>query len=305
MVTKLSRALQLEFGLNGDASHFGQFGSRVIAPPGLKTKDPASIQALSAFVGNGLKDAINSGNKAAFLEDLNGLFFLAFRQICSIFQDGIPAWEPATTYFTGSIVRRDGTSELYASSIDNNAGNALPTQTNNGFWQYLNPQSVDAGTIIPFAGSVIPAGKLLCDGASYVQAVQPNLFAAIGSTWNTFNGAADPGVGNFRVPDLRGLTLMGAGHGTGFAARTLAQLVGEETHILLTGEMPIHNHPLNQSPNPATVGTSVATIPGAGGGNFLPVANAQAISLSVGNAGGGGGHNNMQPTAGINWIIKT
>ena len=84
----ITRVFQKLFGGTGDQSHFGQFGSRVASPPGFKTKDPTSIQALSAFTARGLKDAINVGNKATFLEDLNGLYYLLFYQLASIFQDG-------------------------------------------------------------------------------------------------------------------------------------------------------------------------------------------------------------------------
>ena len=203
---------------NGSASHSEQFGAKVQTGSAVSTLDPASIQAGAAFTGNGWLDAVVSANKHPYLEDMNGLFVLAFRQIAYLLQKGVPDWDPATDYWTGNIVRAPGTSQLYGSLVDNNTGHALPNQSNNGYWQYLNPQSVPSGLIQPYAGIVssdtsVP-GYLFCDGSSYVQASYPSLYAAIvGAGWDTFNGAASPGVGNFRVPDLRGLTLMGAGTG--------------------------------------------------------------------------------------------
>jgi len=68
-------------------------------------------------------------------------------------------------------------------------------------------RSVPIGAVVPFAGPAakIPAGWLLCDGASYPRAgVYAKLFAAIGNTY----GAGD-GSDTFRVPDYRGLFLRG------------------------------------------------------------------------------------------------
>lgn len=81
-----------------------------------------------------------------------------------------------------------------------------------------NTQSpIRAGVIEAYAGSSTPAGWLLCDGTAYNQADYPQLFAAIGSTWNTCTNPltgstyAAPSAGQFRVPDLRGAFLRGAG----------------------------------------------------------------------------------------------
>jgi microcystin-dependent protein len=52
------------------------------------------------------------------------------------------------------------------------------------------------GIVKDFAGTVIPAGYLLCDGASYSTTSYPELFAAIGTTWGT------AGAGTFKVPNL-------------------------------------------------------------------------------------------------------
>lgn len=301
-MAKLPRVTQKVFGDTGDASHYGEFGSRAAGSP-FFTKDPAVIQALTAFTNNGWKEAINSANKAAFLEDLNGLFRLVFYQLAQVFQDGQPVWDPGTTYYTGSVVRKDGTFELYGSLTDSNLNNALPNQTDNGFWHFLNPPTQQPGIIVDFGGGSTPFGYLLCDGSIYAQAAQPNLYAAIGSTWNTYRGASDPGGGNFRVPDLRGQTTIGAGAASGLSPRTLATFVGEETHVLVTGEMPNHNHPASVSGG-TIAGTSTAIIPGASAGAFLPV-GVGAISVSIGFTGGGGAHNNMQPSAVVTKVIKT
>ena len=46
----------------------------------------------------------------------------------------------------------------------------------------------------------------------------------------------------FYVPDLRGRSPVGAGAGTGLTTRALGATGGAETHQLVTGEIPAHNH---------------------------------------------------------------
>jgi microcystin-dependent protein len=310
MATKLIRVFQNIFMLNGNSSHCEQFGSKVAGVP-LPTLDPASIQGQAAFVNNGWADAVSGANKQPFLEDMNALFRLAFYQLGQIFQDGIPVWDPSTPYFTGSIVRLDGTTQLYGSNVDNNIGNSLPAQTNNGFWTYLNPPAQPAGTILDFAGGAIPVGYLLCDGSAKVKATYPVLYSVLaGVGWDTFNGAAAPPADQFRVPDLRSLTTIGAGQGTGFSSRVTATLVGEETHLLVGGEMPIHSHGIN---DPQHAHQKQFGAPGGGdnnysnnpAGNGAPSNTAFAFTgITINNAGGGGAHNNMQPSAVVNKIIK-
>ena len=338
MTAKIPRAFQNIFGRDGITSYFGQFGSKAAGFP-VTSKDPETIQAIAAFTQNGWPDAINSSNKAPFLEEMNALHYLIFYQLCNIFQDGIPAWDPGTFYYTGSIVRKDGTAEMYSSAIDNNVGNALPTQSNNGAWNYVNTTStVPSGAIMDFGGIVvIPSGWLLCDGSSYPTSTYPALFAAIGYIW----GGSGP---NFNVPDLRGRTGIGAGTGSGLTPRTIGQLIGEEGHLLAVSEIPAgltvtdpgHNH--SQLPH-----GHVVTDPGhhhVQQGQFPDSANTGAVQLTQGNGrgtessaestlsattgisvanntasnisavtgisvgGGGAAHNNMQPSGVVLKIIK-
>ena len=62
------------------------------------------------------------------------------------------------------------------------------------------------GSIIPFAGSSIPTGYLLCNGAVVSRATYANLFRVIGTAY----GAGD-GSTTFKLPDLRDRFLEGAG----------------------------------------------------------------------------------------------
>lgn len=334
-MAKLSRIFQILFGQNGDQSHFEQFGARKSTGTGNFTKDPNTIQALSAFITNGWPDAVNPTNNAPFLEDMNALHYLIFYQLCNIFQDGIPAWNISTTYFTGSIVRKDGTSEQYGSLVDNNTGNALPSQADNASWHYLNPTNNPPGMMSDFGGTSAPFGWLLCDGSIYAQGSFPALFSAIGSNWNI----GGEGAGNFRVPDIRGRSTIGAGTGTGLSPRVLATLLGEENHILTPAECSqlahlhsiAHRHltafgltgsqifaPATSGPNSWPYGTQsqnfawwvqgVAGVGGAAPHDYFNTSDPSNSNSGAAAYDGSGttpsAHNNMQPNAVVTKIIK-
>ena len=167
-----------------------------------------------------------------------------------------------------------------------------------------------AGTVIPpgvieaFAGPVVPTGWLTCDGSAVSRSGFSGLFAVIGTTWGVGDGST-----TFNLPDLRGRAPIGAGLGTGLSARTLASLFGEETHRLTAGEMPAHghgvtdpghSHPL-QSASTQEGGSQVAESANSSGTIFTLSA---LTGISIQSAGGGGVHNNMPPSAVVQWIIK-
>jgi len=94
----------------------------------------------------------------------------------------------------------------------------------------VNFDPLPAGRVEAYAGTTIPDGWLLCDGSSLNVTDFPELFAAIAYTWG--------GSGStFNLPDLQNRVIVGAGDD--FA---LADTGGEETHTLVTGEIPAHSH---------------------------------------------------------------
>jgi microcystin-dependent protein len=103
-----------------------------------------------------------------------------------------------------------------------------------------------------------------------------------------------PGTVNFYLPDLRGRVGVGSGAGTSLTARFLGQLVGEETHQLITAEIPSHTHNYT--------GASATAIYTASGGSDNGPSFVIKTSTS---AGGDGGHNNVQPSIVLNYYIKT
>lgn len=79
------------------------------------------------------------------------------------------------------------------------------------------------GTVLPFAGKIVPEGWLLCNGASYSNTGdKKDLYNVIGITY----GRA---TGKFKVPDLRSTFIMGS-------SNHIAESVGKK------GTPDTHNH---------------------------------------------------------------
>lgn len=181
--------------------------------------------------------------------------------------------------------------------------------------------TITVGTIVPYAGTSAPTGFLLCYGQAISRSTYAALFAVIGTTY----GAGD-GSTTFNVPDLRGRVVAGqddmggssanrlTGQSGGVDGDGLGNAGGLETHTLVTAEMPAHSHRLwstsggGSGSSVAGFGsTSVSTACG-----LIPIGGTDAYysTFNVGHAvmedtGGGGAHNNVQPTLILNYIIAT
>ena len=150
--------------------------------------------------------------------------------------------------------------------------------------------SEPSGTIKAFGGSSAPTGYLICDGSAVSRTTYAALFAAIGTTFGAGNGTT-----TFNIPDARGKVL--AGYKSGDANfGTLGHSLGEATHLLTTAEMPSHSHNV-----PIGITGSFANSPGWNG----DATHSGTNPWSSDPTGGGGAHNNIQPSLTINYIIKT
>lgn len=233
-MAKISRQTHKTFGGLGSSDNFAQFGSLVAADP-IKTKDIATIQSLPAW-DEGFQSSIFGANKNLLLEDLNAFAFEHSTQVAYMLQAGIPEWDSATTYFKGSIVQRtagsDATAELYASLIDDNLGNALPVQASNANWQFINTQSLPAGSSIEYMGVVLPSGFLWEDGSAQSRVAFATLFAALNLTLSgnlligmqTITGL--PSTANLQVGWFAG--------GTGIAPGAKIQSIDSGSQVTLT-----------------------------------------------------------------------
>lgn len=113
----------------------------------------------------------------------------------------------------------------------------------------------------------------------------------------------------FNVPDLRGRTTAGRDNmggtaanrlttaGSGIAGVNLGDAGGTQTHTLTTTEIPSHLHQMS---------SGAITNAGSSGGCFTGYwYTTGSTPLNTANTGGGGAHQNTQPTAIVNKIIKT
>lgn len=80
------------------------------------------------------------------------------------------------------------------------------------------------GEIRMFAGNFAPRGWMFCNGQLLSIAQNTALFSILGTTYGG-NGQT-----TFALPDLRGRTPMGSGHGLGLPDVTLGELGNEATH---------------------------------------------------------------------------
>ena len=115
------------------------------------------------------------------------------------------------------------------------------------------------GTIFPYATTLPPDGALPCDGTHYLKADYPLLAAALNTAFNVDST-------HFRVPDLRGRTIIGVGTGSGLSAYAVDANGGQESHALSTGELASHSHgvtdPGHNHTHNETAHTHTVTDPG-------------------------------------------
>lgn len=181
-----------------------------------------------------------------------------------------------------------------------------------------------AGILLPYAGSSAPAGYLICDGTAVSRTTYATLFGVVGTVY----GAGD-GSTTFNLPNMQGRTPMGVGTYTdpvsGSVSRTLGQSVGAAAHVLTIAELAAHNHgggahehlqyaDAEVNAAPITAGDYPARAANFGGNDFNYQTGKTATPATLGRTsavapitsqGSGTAHNNMQPSLGLNYIIKT
>ena len=88
------------------------------------------------------------------------------------------------------------------------------------------------GSIIPFTGSVIPDGHLMCDGSAVSRSEYSDLFEVIGTNFGEGDGST-----TFNLPNIGDRVIIGDSLVHGFATTG-----GEEEHVLDVGEIAEHDH---------------------------------------------------------------
>jgi microcystin-dependent protein len=215
------------------------------------------------------------------------------------------SWQPVPTPGKANNLTGGTTGSVpYQSSADTTA--FLPIGTNGTVLQSTGTGiqwaqvGMPPGSLVPYAGSTAPTGWLLCYGQAISRTTYAALFAVIGTTW----GIGDNST-TFNLPDFRGRVLAGAddmggtdahilGNGAngGFSgSATLGTVGGEKNHQLTTAELANHTH--------GNVGYGSQGVAGSVYDTMMA-----PYTSTVGSTGGDQAHNNVQPTAVVNYIIK-
>lgn len=167
----------------------------------------------------------------------------------------------------------------------------------------LAAQLWQPGDLKDFAGTVVQSGWLACDGSIVSQTTYADLYAAIGSAWNT----GGEGAGNFRLPNFQRRVAVGSGgSGTATLGNTTGSVGGSETHTMTTGELASHTHTsststsTNQADSTVAAGrTTIGYGTGAGSGTAV-----DKVVVTIGNEGSNTPFNIIQPSAVVTKIIK-
>lgn len=79
-------------------------------------------------------------------------------------------------------------------------------------------------------------GWLICDGSSISRSDYAELFNIIGTSFGSDSSTT------FNIPNCKGKVLGAIGTGIGLTARSIGDLVGEETHTMTLNELVTHSH---------------------------------------------------------------
>jgi microcystin-dependent protein len=199
---------------------------------------------------------------------------------------------------------------------------------------YSLPYAIPIGGLLPYVGSSAPNSSF---ALPFGQAISRTTYATLFSLVGTAFGAGD-GTTTFNVPDLRGRSVFGLGNmggsdaaritvaGGNFDGTALGAAGGAQSHLLTTGELPAHNHPvfLNDLGHVHTVpsqggsfgagstpvlqgGTQLINSPTNSAGTGITVrdtAGGGGTANQTANAGGGGAHTVMNPCIVLPYILR-
>jgi len=172
------------------------------------------------------------------------------------------------------------------------ATNAQTTLTSS--WATANTYTLNEFGSLPIASSIegyftsAPEGYLLEQGQAVSRTTYADLFAVIGTTF----GAGD-GSTTFNLPDSRGRVSVNI-NASDSEFNTLGEEYGTKVETLTAGQLPPHQHALY-----AEFGTNVSLVSGPPGQyNHLTTNAAYTFRYEYTQAdgGGGGSHNNIQPS---------
>ena len=208
---------------------------------------------------------------------------------------------------TGDITYSDGT-HLQRLAIGSSPGDTLVVNGAGTAPEWATSSDPhNSGMVITYAGTnaTIPAGWLLCDGASVATATYPNLFTALGYS---YGGAG----ANFNLPDLVTYFVKGSATQTATTGGVNSQSLSEanlasHTHVVSVTD-PGHDHEVARRTGSGSyvVGNDAGNFAYSGYGNAPPVqTNTTGITMSNATTGSGTSFDNQPAFLELQYIIKT
>jgi microcystin-dependent protein len=181
-----------------------------------------------------------------------------------------------------------------------NAAANAPSPWTTGDVKVTWKTTADTGWVMMNDGSIGDASSAATTRANAdTEALFTLLYTNISDTYAPVSGgrganaAADFAAHKrLTLPKVLGRALAVAGAGSGLTSRVLGFTVGEETHELTEAEMPAHTH---------DDAGAAASLGGSGGGSAIM---GSPGTEPTGSTGDGDPHNNMQPTAFLNVMVK-
>lgn len=228
-------------------------------------------------------------------------------------------------------------------------GGITPQETADTFRQTLflflgeDCMLVPAGVILPFGGTIAPAGYLLCDGSEVSRIIYADLYDVIGNAFGSGNGST-----TFNLPGPAGRVLVGV-NSADADINHVGATFGTKEHTLTVGQLPVvtvvqnahthvqvahthvqnaHNHPVqgtSEAAGSSLVSNKLLATPGGNTyknttGGLVTLQSDMIVSATPTNQnatptnqsstptnqsfGSGQSHNNMQASLATNYIIK-
>lgn len=210
--------------------------------------------------------------------------------------------------------------------ISNGAGSGTWTDTG----ATIGAANFTTGDLKPTLKTTADSGWIMCDDGTIgdVSSGATNLASATTQSlyyllWNNCantEAAVSSGRGasaaadysahkTIALPKMLGRAYAIAGAGATLTSRVLGKTVGAETHTLALSETPAHDHgwndPGHNHPYVNYSGSNSASGGSAPGLNAGGASTSNAFTgITHNSAGGGGSHNNMQPTVFLNMMVK-
>lgn len=157
----------------------------------------------------------------------------------------------------------------------------------------------------PFIGEIrmvgfnfAPRGWAFCNGQTLSIVQNQALFSILGTTYGG-NGQT-----TFALPNLQSRIPVHMGQAAGLSSYVEGQVGGQESHTLLTTEMPAHSHPVSANSSGVSQASPVGGFWGnSQQSNYALAADSTMAATAVALNSGGQPHENRQPYLAIAFVI--